>query len=879
MKPLTDIKIFRRTALSMFGCLLASALWCDQAVSASANLLKNPTFNASPRSEVARHWHDNSGWADADVRYKLVRTADGATAQLIECHRFQRGAVQFVQSGIAVHKERSYQISVRMKGDVHSPVEILLRQRGKPYTTYGSAAFKVTDKWKTYSFTAISRHDDESAYFMISFTDRGKLMIGRAELYDVTETIAQKRPRQGNLIPNSSFEVGLDRWGVQVRDHQNLAAAMQIRFSEPAPHIVDGNSPEGRSHLRIDLPSASRLNITSPYVEISPGNQYTISCWLAADRPMTVSLGFGRGDFNTGSTIRKSFRLTTKWRRIFFSAVLPPAPENRYFFKLQAIGPGKIKLDGTSLSYGENPEQYSTKELEVGFSRENQQTIFFRHDPVPISTRVINRTDQNIVFTVKSYDFWQNERILVERKMGPGASDLVFEFPSETKGYYRLRAEVSAKGTIHDAAEMAIGIVNPPRLVNSVDSPFGAHVSFTPRMLEYARMLGVKWLRMHPPHGTKWFIVQKEKGDFRFYDEPIVAAQEKGFMILGLLADTPRWASSAPPDQRSERVGSFRSYPPRRISDWRNYVYETTKHYAGVIDHWEVWNEPDIDFLKINRIGGAYHTKSQAYSHLLQVAHEAARQGNPGSTIVGGCASHAPPTKWVRKIFREGAYQHMDVLSFHRYTDGRPADVLPTPTGRYVSELKDLMRRYGDGRVKPIWESESGLMHPRTSYANITEVSHKYTIPAEDGPSYLVRNYIHLLAHGVAKWFYYHMFVNHRIDRREGSGFFEWDGSPRPLAIAYSVLAGILEGASFENRLNMPPGIEGYRFRDENRRISIVWNKRPSTAPTEVLLEIESVEKVDAINIMGNAMRSSLHNNQLIFEIDQQPVYVIEHLS
>ena len=62
--------------------------------------------------------------------------------------------------------------------------------------------------------------------------------------------------------------------------------------------------------------------------------------------------------------------------------------------------------------------------------------------------------------------------------------------------------------------------------------------------------MGVKWLRMHPPLGTKWSVVEKEKGHFRYYDKEISLAKDAGSQVLGSLDQTPRWASDAPGDDK-----------------------------------------------------------------------------------------------------------------------------------------------------------------------------------------------------------------------------------------------------------------------------------------------------------------------------------------
>lgn len=869
---------FKGTIVMCWGIMAVIGLWAHDAATASSNLIKNPSFAQRSGSGIARHWKDNSGWADLDVSYQQRQTPDGANVQIIECRRFHGGAVQFVQPGVAIRQDRTYRITIRMKGNVASPVEVMLRKRGKPYTNYAAAAFKVAADWQIFSFNANVSHDDTSAYFMIRFTDQGRLFIDKTELVDISDMLSAQRPEDDNLIPNSGFEVGIDRWGVQIRDAVSLADAMRINYTAAKPALVLNASAEGRAHLRVEVPADAILTLTSPYVETLPGHRYTVSCWVAADRPTKVSLGLGSGDFATRKIFERTFPISQKWQHLSFSQTLPPAPENRHYFFLKAKGLNAINIDGVRLRAGEQHDPTEIKPAEIGFRKIDQKVIFYKGADIALAARVINRTPQKIRVKIKAYDFWERETVLLTREVNKGLEEITIPFPAEKLGYFRVRGEASSNGTRLDASEVSLGIVNPPRSNDTLNSPFGAHVRFSPEMLAYAKMLGVKWLRMHPPHGTKWFVVEKHQGRFQFYDPPILAAHQMGFRILGLLSESPRWASSAPVNKTSERVGAFRSYPPKSIENWRRYVRATVAHYAGVIDHWEVWNEPDTNFFKVAGPGHGYRSRPQAYTRLLSVAHATAKDVNPRAKIIGGCASHPPPVDWIREIFREGAYQHMDVLSFHRYTDGRSGDALPAPTGVYVNDMVNTLQRYAPDTEMTIWESESGLMHPRSSYGNIAEVSHKYSLPGRDGPAYLVRNYVHLLASGVSKWFYYHMFVSHRIDRREGCGFFEWDGSPRPLAIAYSVLASVIEGARYDGRLKLPAGIAGERFQYGNQLISIVWKKSGQTSE-EVAIPVAQSAHIELINIMGNHITPRKHKDRIVVNVDHNPIYIIERLS
>jgi hypothetical protein len=618
------------------------------------------------------------------------------------------------------------------------------------------------------------------------------------------------------------------------------------------------------------------LKITSPYVQVSPGNTYTVSCWIAADPPRQVTVGLGSGYFRDGRKTNKHFSASKRWRKISFSAILPPSPDDRYYFVLQTDGKGRLFLDAIALRAGNSSEYIPASKAEVGFSRQKSKKLFFKAENITLNFRAINYSKEKAELKIWSTDFWGETDLLATTSLEGGKGrDLPIHFPSGRTGYYLLRAEVDLNGSLQDASEIAIGIVPPIRLRPALHSPFGGHVRFNDEMLEYAKMLGVKWLRMHPPHGTKWFIVEKERGMFAFDDAPIRLAKKKGFHILGILASSPRWASSAPRDNSSESVGGFRSYPPSNLLDWHNYVFQTVKHFRGIIDHWEVWNEPDTDFFRISGTMEILSKKAVVYKGLLESAYIAAREANPHAVIVGGCASHEPLLSWSEKIFRQGAFPYLDVLSFHRYTDGRPGDTLPTATRSYIEDLSTLTKKYGGRAEKPIWETESGVMYPETNYQNIKEIVSGYALPADEGPAFLVRNYIHLLSSGVEKWFYYHMFVSRQSDRREGTGFFEWDGSPRPLAVAYAVLSNIIDGCVFTKSIQNDDGVAGAVFENDFKRVTLLWRKGAFSLPT-LNFPLKFKNKMKLVDIMGNERNPIKQDGQLLIPLSKNPVYLIE---
>lgn len=842
--------------------------------------LANGSFDGFQSDGIASGWSDNSGWADVTVKYSAERAeAHSNQSQKIDCVDFKSGAVQFVQSGVKISKGQNYTISIWMKGDVDSPVQILARRRGNPYTTYFSKSFKVDNTWRKYDFNVIAAGDDPDAYFMVSFASAGTLWLD-----DVTMTAGGARrssalPLVGNLITNGSFEVGLDRWGINIREAGGYEYEMPVEASKQQPVVDVNNAKIGRASLKIIIPKHGRALLTSPYVKVNAGRKYSLSLWAAADKRRQVRIGVGAGNFGQSRSLAETVQVGRVWKRYTFSAVLPSSPGDAYYVFLESIGDGVIWVDGVQLEEGD-PTQYVSHGLaEIGLKREGVATLYEVGKDAPLAAAVSSEKGGNFHVSIRSVSYegttsflWQGDVALAPNE----SHEVNFRCPAAHPGYYKLIADVSEAGKVLDSSEMAIGFVAKRSGMSTLDSPFGGHAQFSPESLNKMKMLGVGWLRMHPPLGTKWFVVEKDKGKFVFQDQPIRLAKSMGFNILGSLDTTPRWASTAPPDQSGQGMGSYRSYPPRNLSDWEDYVYRTVSHYKGIIDYWEVWNEPDSGgFLKVAGLMGEFN-KPAVYAELLKTAYIAAKRANPNAVIVGGVGTGQPPTAWVKSIFKHDAYRYMDVLSFHFYTDGRPGDALDTPTGVFVGQIRSLMRNYGNGKEKPIWESESGIMHPSTNYQNILEVSPGYSMSAADSVAYLIRNYAYLLASGVSKWFYYSMFTSHQIDRNDATGFFEWDGSPRPMALAYANLVNMIDGKQYSRTLEFGKDILGEEFKNAGGVVDILWVKGWKKNRASLTLPAPpSYASAVAYDAMGNVIGRATALNEISLIVTKSPVYVV----
>ncbi len=209
--------------------------------------------------------------------------------------------------------------------------------------------------------------------------------------------------------------------------------------------------------------------------------------------------------------------------------------------------------------------------------------------------------------------------------------------------------------------------------------------------------MGAGWVRLD----MSWAMIQPTAGRIdpdgwgvRFVDRVVDMAAKRGLKVLATFWLTPDWAGP--------KAGE-RSLPadPR---DYGRALAWAADRWAGQVQAWEVWNEPNSkDFL-----AGA---NAAAYADLLCAAHDAVRPATAGGPqLVFGGTMHND-SEWIDAAYDAGAGACFDVLATHPYQS--PSDTGPmSGSGEsqwefsHLAEVRALMRRHGDTR--PVWVTEFG---------------------------------------------------------------------------------------------------------------------------------------------------------------------------
>ena len=160
------------------------------------------------------------------------------------------------------------------------------------------------------------------------------------------------------------------------------------------------------------------------------------------------------------------------------------------------------------------------------------------------------------------------------------------------------------------AAAMRFGLaVNPDSSPEQLDSVFAHYEE-----------IGVDqiWLTA----AMEWLCYQGSTCDFTPLDGVVQRAKDRGWTVALQVHGTPEWLDA--------RGMWFGPDTDERREAWVDLFAQLVARYGADVDHYEVWNEPNIEEF------WSQGPDATAYAMLLHDAYEAAKAIDPQVTIVGG---------------------------------------------------------------------------------------------------------------------------------------------------------------------------------------------------------------------------------------------------
>jgi hypothetical protein len=295
---------------------------------------------------------------------------------------------------------------------------------------------------------------------------------------------------------------------------------------------------------------------------------------------------------------------------------------------------------------------------------------------------------------------------------------------------------------------------------------------------------GVSWVRIDAAWAgiedtvkgarNAWYLGQ--------LDYCVNEAGKRGIKVLVTLWWTPAWANG----------GRGTTAPPSNPQDYADFARWASQYFAGRVQAWEVWNEPDP-------LQSYWTGTTQQYVTLLKAAYPAFKAGSPTAVVVlGGPSSN--DDAWIEQVYAYGAKDSFDVLSTHPYQGLADAAPETADTGHrwwftHLPAVRNVMVKYGDADA-PIWFTEFGW----SAHANWSGVENwNRGVTEAEQADYLVRAIKYTRANYpyVTGMFWYKerswatSATTGSALHLEGYGLLRADLSPRP---AYTALKLFLTG-------------------------------------------------------------------------------------
>jgi len=376
---------------------------------------------------------------------------------------------------------------------------------------------------------------------------------------------------------------------------------------------------------------------------------------------------------------------------------------------------------------------------------------------------------------------------------------------------------------------------------------------------DMAWQAGARWDRIIFP----WSLIQKDGPNswtqLYFTDEAIRAQVRRGVTVAGILIYTPQWASTTP--EKGRPVD-----PPRGLdlkyddpnNAWGQFVRKVVDRHRGVVDHWIIWNEPD---LYTPALRYTFDGSFEQYAQLLKVAYLNTKEVNPkAKVILGGLAywwdkeHNRPPFlgPLLEVIGRDPERQrnnhYFDIVSVHTYT--APLNTFTEPL--IMREILELR-----GIKKPIWIGESNVI-PHDDPENRLPAG-QMRASLDEQASYIIQamalavaanveryaiykatdekaeNDIELWGlirnNGTAKPGYVAFQVGARYFSDVRSAVFSWPGADKPTAEQYREIT-----ASNVTRTQFiwPSQVAQVAMERGNYRTTVAWNTSPEAVTHKV---------------------------------------------
>ena len=284
---------------------------------------------------VSRTWdpaksniHDNTGYAGVHPEYSIVEAEGAAGGKAVQID--VPGFLHTFLCNVKAVAGRTYGIRLRLRSLGQQTVDVRIRRKPAPYRAYWGTSIQTGEAWREYDLLGhvpkvYKGKEDGTAGLLLVVKATTTLWIDRVRVIELPADYApppDPEPEPGNVIHNSSFELGLDGW-----------------YHHSAAEIAAGEGHSGDAALRLGW----WQGLSSTWYRLARGRPYRVSARCRfTGKGGRVRYGVSRYVWPAGGTsaIRDANLKGGVWQRVSFDFTVPDAlraPEPYFYFRLSAI--------------------------------------------------------------------------------------------------------------------------------------------------------------------------------------------------------------------------------------------------------------------------------------------------------------------------------------------------------------------------------------------------------------------------------------------------------------------------------------------------------------------------------------------------------------
>ena len=332
-----------------------------------------------------------------------------------------------------------------------------------------------------------------------------------------------------------------------------------------------------------------------------------------------------------------------------------------------------------------------------------------------------------------------------------------------------------------------------------------------------------EWSRIQPSGPDEW--------NGPISDQALATEFAHGRQVIGLLITIPAWAIETENGRSIPRGLYLPADDPNNL--WAGFVHTMVTRYAGRIDHWIIWNEPDIP---AGAPDASWLGSIEDYLQLLRVAYFVAKDANPNAVIHLASIMHYYDPGWYNR-FLDTLVADPNAAANNFYFDVAGFNLYLQPEVIYdiASHYRQML--YGKGVHKPFWITETNAYLSRVS--------------PEEQAMFMVQAFSLQIAAGAQRIGVYKM-IDVATDLAadpEPFGLVQGDGVRRPAFTAYQVAATHLagfRGATWDRR----DEVSVVTVDRGPRTTTVVWARTPE--PQLAMVPARATRAL-AVNIWGSA--------------------------